>query len=83
MYLTNVERLEKGLIGPSDVANHLVEELAVGPDTADFSSMTKGEISQYAKEVYGELISTSMSKDEMIVAIEAIAYFKAAKAPAK
>jgi hypothetical protein len=79
VYLTNVERLEKGLIGPSDVPDHLLEELAVGPDTADFSSMTKTEISQYAKEVYGELISTSMSKDEMIVAIEAIAYFKAAK----
>jgi hypothetical protein len=38
--------------------------------------MTKGEISQFAKDVYGELISTSMTKDEMIVAIEAIAYYR-------
>ena len=74
MYLTNVERLEQGLVGPSDVPDHVLNELAVGSDTADFSSMTKGEISQYAKDVYGELISTSMTKDEMIVAIEAIAY---------
>jgi hypothetical protein len=77
MYLTNVERLEQGLVGPSDVADHVLGELAVGPDTADFSSMTKGEISQYAKDVYGELISTSMTKDEMVVAIEAIAYYRA------
>ena len=76
MYLTNVERLEQGLVGPSDVADHVLEELAVGPDTADFSSMTKSGISQYAKEVYGELISTSMTKDEMVVAIEAIAYYR-------
>jgi len=77
MYLTNVERLEQGLVGPSDVAGHVLNELAVGPGTADFSSMTKGEISQYAKDVYGELISTSMTKDEMVVAIEAIAYYRA------
>ena len=76
MYLTNVERLEQGLVGPSDVPDHVLEELAVRPDTADFSSMTKGEISQFAKDVYGELISTSMTKDEMIVAIEAIAYHR-------
>ena len=76
MYLTNVERLEKGLVGPSDVPDHLLEELKAGPDTADFSSMTKGEISQFAKDVYGELISTSMTKDEMVVAIEAIAYYR-------
>ena len=76
MYLTNVERLEKGLVGPSDVPSHLLDGFAVRPDTADFSSMTKGEISQYAKEIYGELISTSMTKDEMIVAVEAIAYAK-------
>lgn len=76
MYLTNVERLEQGLVGPSDVADHVLEGLAAGPDTADFSSMTKGEISQFAKDVYGELISTSMTKDEMIVAIEAIAYYR-------
>ena len=76
MYLTNVERLEQGLVGPSDVADHVLEELAAGPDTADFSSMTKGEISQFAKDVYGELISTSMTKDEMIVAVEAIAYHR-------
>jgi hypothetical protein len=74
MYLTNVERLEQGLVGPSDVPDHALDGLAVGPDTADFSSMTKGEISKYAKEIYGEMISTSMTKDEMIVAIEAIAY---------
>jgi len=77
MYLTNVERLEQGLVGPSDVPAHVLSELAVGPGTADFSSMTKGEISQYAKDVYGELISTSMTKDEMVVAIEAIAYYRA------
>jgi hypothetical protein len=76
MYLTNVERLEKGLVGPSDVPSYLLDGLAVRPDTADFSLMTKGEISQYAKEIYGELISTSMTKDEMIVAVEAIAYAK-------
>lgn len=74
MYLTNVERLEQGLVGPSDVPDHALGGLKVGPGTPDFSSMTKGEISQYAKDVYGELISTSMTKDEIIVAIEAIAY---------
>ena len=76
MYLTNVERLEQGLVGPSDVADHVLEGFAAGSDTADFSSMTKSGISQYAKEVYGELISTSMTKDEMVVAIEAIAYYR-------
>ena len=64
------------MVGPSDVPSHLLDGFAVRPDTADFSSMTKGEISQYAKEIYGELISTSMTKDEMIVAVEAIAYAK-------
>ena len=79
MYLTNVERLEMGLVGSSDVPEELVlAKTGAGKADGgpDFSSMSKTEISQYAKEVYGELISTSMTKDQMIVAIEAIVLVK-------
>ena len=79
MYLTNVDRLSLGLVGSSDVPEEVVLA-AAGDGKAgggpDFSSMSKTEISQYAKEVYGELISTSMTKDQMIVAVEAIVLVK-------
>jgi hypothetical protein len=77
MYLTNTERLDLDLVGPSVVAEEVVTAAKGGcPDgmcglrAPDFSSMTKVRIAEWALANHGAVISTDQTKDEMVVAAE-------------
>lgn len=80
MYLTNTDRLELGLVGPSVVSAQEVAAAKGGcPDgmcglrTPDFSSMTKARIAEWALANHQVELSTDLTKDEMVVAAEQLA----------